>query len=162
MSSRKPHKQTAPAQTKRIPAVAADWGRQFLKHLELAYLDAASNLPTKPAWADFRKAMLIGFSETLRDSGAGPEELLQLMTTAIDRSSPLGTIEDWTNEKAARRSELIDQQIQQRLSYDEAIELARLTAVMRAHFEQEEFVPLEGARRLHRQLVRELPERPHD
>jgi hypothetical protein len=161
MPSPKPHNRAESAHPGSIPDAAADWGRQFLKHLELAYADSASSLEATSGWEDFRQAMLLSFVETLRDSGAAPAELMQLMTAAIDRLSPQDRRENWTSHKNARRVELIDKQIQHGLSYDEVIELARLTTLMRAQFDQEEFVPLEGVRRLHRRLVSDEPEQPN-
>jgi len=61
---------------------------------------------------------------------------------------------EWTQEKADRRCELIDKQIQRTISSHEQIELERLTEELCAHVDTEENVPLAGARRLHARLLK--------
>lgn len=59
----------------------------------------------------------------------------------------------WTRERNDRRVALIDKMIQESLSAEEARELDSLTARLRLHADNEDAVPIEGARRLHRQLL---------
>lgn len=153
MSTPELHNRRDEHQNQSISAVFQDWGREFTKHLELNYADLASGLSPKATSADFRRAMLQAFVITLRESGAAQEEIIQILATNVGQIVPVAQNEEWSGQKSARRLELIDKRIQQQLSPDEAIELARLTELMRACCDTEETLPLEGARRLHRQLL---------
>jgi hypothetical protein len=136
-----------------LSSEAADWGSQFVKLLELEYVSAAAGLQDNATWEDYRQAMLNAVAEVLLDSGAAPREIAHLLEETGKRLSPIGGHTAWTKADNARRLELIDKWIQKTLSGDEAVELEQLTAAMRAHCDIEATVPLEGARRLHRQLL---------
>ena len=69
-------------ETKSISSDAEDWGRQFVKHLEIEYTSAASKLPTGATWADFRQAMMTAVTDVLDESGAKPEETTRLLEEA--------------------------------------------------------------------------------
>jgi hypothetical protein len=153
MSTLGPHNRGVQQEKKPLSAASDEWERQFVKHLQIAYAEFASELPPEATFGDFRRAMLRAFVATLRDSGAGQDEVIQLLATGVGLISPPAESEGWTSEKSDRRLELVDKRIQQKLSADEAIELARLTELMRVHCDSEATVPLEGARRLHRQLL---------
>lgn len=60
---------------------------------------------------------------------------------------------DWTEAKNARRCDLIDREIEGLLTADEAAELAHLQQEMLRHRRRVAPLPLEGARRLHQQLL---------
>jgi hypothetical protein len=59
----------------------------------------------------------------------------------------------WSAESNRRRLALIDKQIQQSISLAEQLELARLTAQMRAQVDTEINLPLQGARAIHKRLL---------
>lgn len=61
---------------------------------------------------------------------------------------------EWTEEKNARRCELIDRKIQERITADEAEELDRLQQALRRYLDCVAPLPLEGAKRLHAKLLR--------
>ncbi|MBL7037212.1 MAG: hypothetical protein ISR77_01220 [Pirellulaceae bacterium] len=60
---------------------------------------------------------------------------------------------EWTAEKEARRSELIDKDIAGTISADERTELAILDRQGNEHYDRVAPRPMEGARRLHQQLL---------
>jgi hypothetical protein len=132
---------------------AVDWGRQFIKCLELEYTNLASELPADATWPDFQQAMMIAVGRVFDESGATPERIAQLWEAAADCLLSIDADAAWNREKNARRLNLIDKKIQQTITPKEAIELARLTAQMRVHCDSEKMVPLEGARQLHRRLL---------
>jgi hypothetical protein len=61
--------------------------------------------------------------------------------------------DDWNAAKDARRCELIDREIAGTLTTDEAAELRNLQAEMLRHRRKVAPLPLEDARRLHRELL---------
>jgi hypothetical protein len=61
---------------------------------------------------------------------------------------------EWSDAKNARRCELIDRQIQNTISAEEAAELERLQYAMRTHLDRVAPLPMEGAKRLHAKLLR--------
>ena len=136
-----------------ISSDAVDWGRQFVKSLELEYTNLVSELPAGATWPDFQQAMMIAVGTVFDESGATPESVAQLWETIADRLLPADADGAWNREKNARRLTLIDKKIQQTITPAEAIELVRLTKQMRVHCDREEMVPLEGARQLHRRLL---------
>ena len=141
---------------KHLPSIspdARDWGTWFVNFLELAYADAASNLPTEATEADFRRVMMKAFVGVWGESEAGPQDTTRLGMGAAPRLSPGDKTAKWTSKRNARRLKLIDKSIQGELSPQEAVELERLTQAMRVHCDTEEMVPLRGARRLHRHLL---------
>lgn len=136
-----------------ISSDAADWGSEFVKHLELEYADSASELPIDATWPDFQQAMMIALGRVFDESGATPESITQLWEGIADRLVPNDGDAAWSSQKNARRLKLIDKKIQQTITPKEAIELMQLTKQMRVHCDSEEMVPLEGARQLHRRLL---------
>ena len=154
---RKPASASVPRETRSLPSVAQDWGEQFVKHLEIWYADSICRSDAETDWRGYRQAMVSAFVATMRDAGADPKEIAQLLAKSIGELSSPRPPGRWTEKESARRLELIDKQIQQSLSVDEMIELARLTSLLRASCDTEENVPLEGAKRLHRQLLGKNP-----
>ena len=61
--------------------------------------------------------------------------------------------EEWSEEKNSRRCELIDRQIEGNLSPEERIELDDLQRQATAYRDLTAPLPMEGARRLHRELL---------
>lgn len=136
-----------------IAVQAIDWGSQFVKNLEFEYSNAAAELPAQATWADFRRAMVRAFEATLVESGAHPGDIRNLIQESLSLDHDVEKSAGWTSELNARRMELIDKLIQQSLSPKEAAELGRLTAQLRLHVDNEELLPLEGARQIHRRLL---------
>lgn len=136
-----------------IAAQAIDWGSQFLKILELEYCNAAAELPTPAPWSELRRAMIRAFGATIVESGADPDEIQDLIQDSLSLEQGPQESAGWTSELNARRIELIDKLIQQSLSATEAAELGRLTARLRPYVDNEDLVPLQGARQIHRRLL---------
>ncbi|MBM4088485.1 MAG: hypothetical protein FJ276_03530 [Planctomycetes bacterium] len=136
-----------------VRADAIDWGSHFVKFLELEYTNAAARLSAEATWADYRRTMFHAVVAALRESGTNPDEIAQLLREGIPLDHDVDQSAGWTSECNARRIALIDKKIQQTLSEAEAAELDRLTARLRLHVDNEELVPMKGARRLHRQLL---------
>ena len=146
--------QRSDERSKTVSSDAVSWGSKFIAVLEMEFADIASELALGAAEDDFRRAMVTAVVNVLRETGAKSTEMSSMLDEAASRLLPEHASVEWTDETNARRLELIDKLIQQQLSPDEAIELERLTESMRAHCDTEEAVPLEGARRLHRQLLK--------
>jgi hypothetical protein len=132
---------------------AKRWVRGFLDRLESMFMDSAAEFAPGADQADFRHALATAFAAALDWEGGNPEEIKRALKEPVDAVLGADANEKWTSDKNARRLELIDKWIQQKLSPDESIELDHLTALLRSVFDTEEMVPLAGARRLHRQLL---------
>ena len=61
---------------------------------------------------------------------------------------------EWSEAKNARRCELIDRKIQNTISAQEAAELEDLQEALRAYLDRVAPVPMEGAEKLHAELIR--------
>jgi hypothetical protein len=61
----------------------------------------------------------------------------------------------WNDAANRRRFALIDKEIQGTLTAAESIELAGLTRLMRDQVDAEANLPMDGARRLHRKLLKQ-------
>ena len=68
--------------TESLPSEAVDWGKQFVKHLELEYADLASRLPEKQVSSDLRRAMIISVVRVLAESGADSKSIAFLLKEA--------------------------------------------------------------------------------
>lgn len=136
-----------------IAPEAIEWGSLFVKALEIEYANAAPDLPAQATWAEFRQVMIRAFGAALIESGAEPSEIEGLIQDAIPRNPDVEKVVGWNREFNTRRIELIDKMIQNSLSAAEAAELDQLTARLRLQVDNEEFVPLEGARQIHRRLL---------
>jgi hypothetical protein len=133
---------------------ALDWGKLFVKHLKIQYEDLASRLPEHATDMDFGCTMVNAMRDALLESGIRPSERIALQfQEAATRLLAVDEDAAWDSEKNARRMELIDRRIEQAITPEEAIELERLTLQMRAFCDNEETIPLEGARRLYRRLL---------
>lgn len=163
MANDEPREVLSERETRSVFSAARKWGRDFVEHLEILYDDVASQLPAGATEVDFRRAMAAAIVLKFDRLGWTPDETTRFFSDALNPKAGFDSSTTWTSEKNARRLELIDKRIQQELNRDEAIELERLTALMRVHCDTEETLPLEGARRLHRQLLQtNKPSQPHD
>jgi hypothetical protein len=96
------------------------------------------------------------YAEVVQQVTGWPAELRRDLAQAIlqsleaDRAVPEG---EWNETKNARRCELIDKDIQGKLSLEEQQELDSLTQQFRAYRHRVAPLPLEGARKLHQQLL---------
>lgn len=61
---------------------------------------------------------------------------------------------EWTAEKEARRRELIDRDIAGTISAEDRLELAALDRQGNQHYDKVAPRPIEGARRLHQELIK--------
>jgi hypothetical protein len=68
-------------------------------------------------------------------------------------AGPANGEEPWTEDKNARRCELIDRKYAGTLGASEAVELAQLQEQMLRHRQRVAPLPLEDARRLHQELL---------
>ncbi len=80
------------------------------------------------------------------------DDVAQLLNDMAAELFPGVTDGAWSAADNSRRMKLIDKSLQHQITAAESLELAQLTAKMRAIADREEMVPLEGARRLHRLL----------
>lgn len=147
------HESPSPQEAESISSDAADWGLQFVKHLEHEYENLVSGLSADATWPDFQQAMMIAVARVFEESGATPESIARLWGEIADRLSPVEADAEWSREKNARRFLLIDKRIQGTITPEESFELTQLTRQLRIHCDTEAMLPLEGARRLHRQLL---------
>lgn len=140
---------------------ANDWFRQFLKHLEIFLSETGQGLPPNADRSDYSLAAMHAVKMTLLDSGLDNEQILGLFgRVSLEDIKPTKRPE-WTAELNKRRFELIDGDIQGKLSREEQLELAGLTQLMREHVDSEVNLPFKGAKKLHRYLAdldSELPD----
>lgn len=136
-----------------IPDQANDWLREFVKHLELHFIDASLALPANASLGDLQQTSLWAVFQTLRDSSSEIDDtaLVDMVGQVLMRQRR--TAVQWNPSLNQRRFELIDKEIQASITLAEQLELAGLTHLMRAQLETEDALPLEGARMLHRKLL---------
>ena len=84
--------------------------------------------------------------------GQGPEKRVNRRDRSVALQNDAPT--EWTEEKNARRCELIDRKIQNTITADEAEELETLQQAIERHLDRVAPLPLDGARRLHAELLR--------
>lgn len=132
---------------------ANDWFREFLKHLEIYMAETGQALRPDSETAELCLAAVRAVKLTLRDSGVGEDEIVNLFGRIMIEEKSGGKEPVWNAELNKRRFELIDGDIQGRLSRAEQIELAGLTHLMREHVDSEVNLPFEGATKLHRPLA---------
>lgn len=77
----------------------------------------------------------------------------QLVATLVPPSPRTNGEETWTDERNARRCELIDRKYTGGISTAEMAELARLQDEMLRHRQRIAPIPLDDARRLHQELL---------
>lgn len=132
---------------------ANDWFRQFLKHLEIFLSETGQVLPSNADSADYSLAAMRAVKMTLLDSGLNNEQILGLFGRMALEHADTSKMSEWTAELNKRRFELIDGDIQGKLSREEQLELAGLTQLMRQHVDSEVNLPFKGAKKLHRYLT---------
>lgn len=142
---------SADIHTDSISEPVGDWIRQFVKHFEINFVDASRRLPADAELPAYQHATVQAVFETLLDSGMTVDEVIEMVgQAAIER--PSGPVQ-WNAELNQRRFALIDKEIQGTLTPAETVELAGLTRIMREQIDTEAYVPLEGAKALHRKLL---------
>lgn len=152
-SSSEPREPASGLEHASIPEQADDWLRQFVRHLELHFIDTSSALPVNVSLRDLQKATLWAVFQTLRDSSSEIDDTAIVeMVGQVLMERKLPAVQ-WSPSLNQRRFELIDKEIQSTITLAEQIELAGLTHLMRAQLESEEALPLEGARMLHKRLL---------
>lgn len=152
MSLKKQDESKTSTPTGLISLHANEWFGQFIKHLELNFVEMSERQPIEVDVSFYQLSTVRAVLQTLLDSGLSTEAVLEMFAqSAIDPD--LNTVE-WTSDMNKRRFDLIDKEIQGRLSPAEQIELAGLTKIMRRHVESEMNLPLEGAKSLHEKLMK--------
>ena len=129
-----------------------DWSVLFDKHFRQAFQDECGELPDNPASQDFQIAATIAFVSTLRESGIKQEDLVDFVGQAIWSQSNSNS--EWTTVKSNRRAELIDKMFLDSITIEERFELGSLTRTMRAVLDTEENLPVSGAKKLYKDLLR--------
>jgi hypothetical protein len=146
------HEPEAPEAGRAISEHADDWIRQFIKHLELHFLDASRHLPTGASVSELQAATARAIVATFVDSGMEFQSALELLGQAA-LQGPSGNLA-WNDALNERRFALIDKEIQGTLTAAESTELAGLTRILREAVDSETNLPLKGARALHQKLLR--------
>ena len=149
MGKEKPLEQVSPTPPS-YPSDAADWLNAFKKHFSFAFQDATSGLADQPADEELQKAAIMAMTATLRDSGLSDEQMLVFLSEAFETVTT--NCVEWTPELNKRRIELIDRDLANGISFEEKVELARLTDALRGNVKTEEVFPMKGARELHAKL----------
>ncbi|QDV51784.1 hypothetical protein [Gimesia fumaroli] len=136
-----------------IPGGVHEWIRIFIKNLELNFSDAYRGLPEAPSQSDLEEPAIRTIILTLleSDSRINMESILEIMGQIWAEHNTQST--EWNAKLNQRRFELIDKEIQEKISTAESIELAGLTNLMRKHVDSEENLPMKGAKELHRKLL---------
>lgn len=149
-TTRRPEPES-PETSRTLSGDADDWIRQFIKHLELRFLDASRNLSPNASVSELQVATAQAILATFTESGMESQAALELLgQVALEEHS--GTVA-WSDALNQRRFALIDKEIQGSLTTAESIELAGLTRIMREHVESETNLPMKGARALHQRLL---------
>lgn len=149
MPSNEPPEAETKSRRDSVSENASDWIQQFLKYVELYFIDAS--LPPDADVAEYQDATIRAVIQTLLDSGMTREAVLEAMgCAATQQTADAG---NWNSKLNQRRFKLIDKEIQGVLTPAESVELAGLTRIMREHIESETNLPMEGAKELHRKLL---------
>jgi len=83
-----------------------------------------------------------------------PQAAYQRVQPLLEPAKPVNGDEvEWNEEKNARRWALVDKEIAQTLSVDEAIELESLQQELLAYRQRVAPLPMEGLRELHAELL---------
>lgn len=149
MASKKSPK---PARTKAISEEADFWLQQFQKHFKFSFLDRCDSLPNDSNDADIRRVLVEAVVDTLLDSGIDAEQIIDGIGAQLtsSESQPL----PWNSALNDRRITLIDKELTDEATFDERIELSRLTLAMRRNVDDQRNLPSEGAHDLLRKLRR--------
>ena len=101
------------------------WLEQFVKHFEQNFSSLVGDQGDRDDQASLRQAAASAAIQTLLDSGAEMNTVLELFGQAFHERQELPA--EWNAALNARRFELIDKDIQNQLMPSERIELARLS-----------------------------------
>lgn len=151
MSPDRPCEPRATAEHETVDTDARIWSLQWIPVFEQALLAESTHLPKPTEISDLYRMTIRAMLSTLIDEGMNPEWFVDVVGKALGEMSPHETT--WNPESNLRRLALIDKQIQQSISLAEQLELARLTAQMRAQVDTEVNLPLQGARAIHKRLL---------
>lgn len=152
MASKKLPDIESASESRNVTSEVEFWLQQFQKHFAIAFYDRCQSLPDTPGHDEIQRVTSEALVETLLDSGTSPESLIDAVgQVQLERTLEAAT---WTEEMNQRRVELIDRDLQQSATLDEQVELAKLTATMRAAIDTESNLPLLGAKRLHEKLLK--------
>jgi hypothetical protein len=151
MSPDRPLEPRATAAQEPIDTDARFWSLQWIPVFEQALLAESTHLRKPTDISDLYRMTIRAMLSTLIDSGMSPESFIDLVGHTLSEMSPPEAT--WSAESNRRRLALIDKQIQQSISLAEQLELARLTAQMRAQVDTEINLPLQGARAIHKRLL---------
>lgn len=92
-----------------------------------------------------------------KKASATGEDVVDLIRIAVRRfvseDASAAVNGAWSEQGETRRRELIDKDIAGTITADELVELARLDRLANEHFDRVAPPPVEGARRLHNQLI---------
>lgn len=128
---------------------ASDWIRTFVKHLEIEFFAGISKHSSVNI-AVFQEVTVQAMFATILESGLSKESLVEILgRSLLERKLGGG----WTSDLNRRRFELIDLEIQGKITVAEQIELQGLTRMMRQHLDSDSGSSFEGALELHRRLM---------
>jgi hypothetical protein len=130
MSPDRPLEPRATADHEPVDIDARFWSLQWIPVFEQALLAESTHLRKPTEISDLYRLTIRAMLSTLIDSGMSAESFVDLVGQTLS-----------------------DKQIQQSISLAEQLELARLTAQMRAQVDTEVNLPLQGARAIHKRLL---------
>jgi hypothetical protein len=130
----------------------ADLARTFVGVLETEFIQTVPAHAPEESLTVLRRYMVSSFIAAMTDTGASRAEIASLLQ---DARNGLLEQEDvsWSDRRNQRRILLIDLSIQGELSRDEAFELEQLTYMMRREYDTEDWMPMEGTRKLRERLM---------
>jgi len=135
-----------------IPDHANDWFQQFLGQLEENFADAGGSIPVDAPARVYQDATIRAMFRAMLDSGMDTDSVVESVGQ-VWMEGCLGFTE-WNSALNQRRFALIDKEIQETITPAERVELAGLTRIMREQLESEANLPMEGAKALHRKLLK--------
>ena len=152
MARTKPREAESVSRGDSISEHANDWIQRFLKQLEDSFIDAGRAIPADAPVRDYQDATIRAMFRVFLDSGMDSESVVETVGQVSIEGCPGST--EWNSELNQRRFKLIDKEIQETLTPAERVELAGLTRIMREQLDSEANLPMEGAKALHRKLLK--------
>lgn len=125
----------------------------FLKQLEIHVANLGPTLDDDSSDVNRSMTAVKAVKMTLQDLGLEDEQIQQLFDEVAYDDFPIPIPSEWTEDLNKRRFELIDLEIQGELNLEQKIDLARLTRLMRQHFDTEELLGLDQIRKEHARLT---------
>ena len=122
-----------------IPFDEVEWLARFIREFELEFNVITRSLESYSGESEISRIVLYAVKRLLSESGMRTEEMLSII--ADDRYG-------WTDEKNARRFELIEKKMDDNLSGGEAWELESLTEQLRYSMKDVERSRVEFAKKL--------------